>query len=225
MTGIKRLGTVQYHLVEVSPFVFGGKLLMFESVRPRTPDNTRGGKHYLRIRELHDGTRDAATAEEFQAGKVLCEFGEGFTFGVPMVHDGAVYVYACPAEREKTCDISVFRSTDLQTWTESVAITGENEGLFNSSVCEADGRFVMAYETNDRRWPAFHHQVRRVERSGELDENAGGAGHLWHRSLHGLPGDPMAGRRLLPVLPGEAFREVVVRGVWRPPRRISRRGR
>jgi len=155
MLGIRKLGTVQDHLVEVSPFEYGNELLIFESVRPRTPDNTHGGNHYLRIRRLHDGTRDVRSAEEFAACEVLTEFGEGFTFGVPFVWDSSVYVYATLADKPEVDDIHLFRTTDMKAWEESIALRGENERLYNCTVCRAGDRFVMAYETNDERWPAF----------------------------------------------------------------------
>ncbi len=156
MQGIRKLGTVQENLVEVSPFVFNGELLMFESVRERTPDNTRNGKHYLRLRRFPDGNRDVTSREEFAAMEVITEFGEGFTFGVPFVHDGTVYIYATLHYKPETDDVHVFWSTDLKTWQERVAVRGENERLYNTSVCQdGSGRFIMAIETNDRRWPAF----------------------------------------------------------------------
>jgi len=156
MKGIRKLGTVQVHLVEVSPFVYRGKLLILESVRPRTPDNTHDGRHYLRIRELHDSTRDVRSSEEFAAGRILTEFGDGFTFGVPFVGDAQIFVYASHAVKEaESDDIHVFRSADRKTWDQRVAIPGAHERLYNSSVCRAEERFVMAYETNDRAYPAF----------------------------------------------------------------------
>lgn len=165
MTGIKKLGTVQYQLVEVSPFVYQRRLLILESVRPNTPDNTHGGLHYLRIRELHDGTRDVQSPQEFQAGRVLTEFAEGFTFAVPFIRGDEVFVYASlGVKEEESDDIYVFRSADLHNWEQSVAIVGDRERLFNCSVCTdsrragfqpAGQRFVMCYETNDATWPAF----------------------------------------------------------------------
>ena len=156
MEGIRKLGTVQYQLVETSPFVYQGRLLILESVRPQTPDNARGGLHYLRIRELHDGTRDAQSAEEFQAGRVLAEFGEGFTFAALFVRDDEVFVYASlGVKEEESDDIHLFRSADLQTWEQSVALVGENERLYNCSVCSDGQRFVMCYETDDAAYPAF----------------------------------------------------------------------
>ena len=43
----------------------------------------------------------------------------------------------------------------LRDWRQSVAIRQENEHLFNSSVCTADGGFVMAYDTDDPRYVPF----------------------------------------------------------------------
>jgi alpha-L-fucosidase len=34
-------------------------------------------------------------------------------------------------------------------------VEGENEGIFNTSVCRAPGGFVMAYESDDRTYPPF----------------------------------------------------------------------
>lgn len=156
MKDIRKLGTVQYHLVEVSPFVYRGKLLIFESVRPRTPDNTHDGRPYLRIRELHDGTRDVQSPEEFAGGRILTEFGDGFTFGVPFVWDERVLVYASLAAKEtESDDIHVFWSGDMKAWDRRVAIPGTHERLYNSSVCRVRDRFIMAYETNDPAYPAF----------------------------------------------------------------------
>ncbi|MDP6125779.1 MAG: hypothetical protein QGH20_08495 [Candidatus Latescibacteria bacterium] len=155
MSEIIKLGTVQKHLVEVSPFLYDGRLLMFESVRPRTPDNTHGGDHYLRIRELGGGTGDVGSAEEFADGKLLTEFGDGMTFGVPFVWDDTVYVYATLADKPEVDDIFLFWSNDMSMWQQRVVVAGQDERLFNCSVCRAGDRFVMSYESNDKTWPAF----------------------------------------------------------------------
>jgi hypothetical protein len=120
-----------------------------------TPDNTHDGKYYLRIRRLGDGSGDARSAEEYVGGEILIEFGDGFTFGVPFVWDDVIHVYATVIEKGDQDDIHVFRSGDMSTWEHSVAVRGESERLYNSTVCRAGDRFVMAYETNDDRWPAF----------------------------------------------------------------------
>ena len=117
MPPIRKLGTLEYQLVETSPFVYRGELLILESVRPQTPDNTHDGLHYLRIRRLADGTRDVRDADEFAACEVLTEFGEGFTFAVPEVREDKVFVYATRGMKEgETDDVWVVRSDDLANW-------------------------------------------------------------------------------------------------------------
>ncbi len=153
---LTKLGTLQDHLVETSPFVYRGELLILESVRPRTPDNARAGEHYLRVRRLADGTRDVRDREEFAACEVLSEFGEGFTFAAPFVRGDEVFVYASLGVKTTPGDnIHVFRSSDLRTWEQSVAIVGVDERLYNCSVCADGERYVMALESNDARWPSF----------------------------------------------------------------------
>ncbi len=157
MRGIRKLGTVQDNLVEVSPFVYRGELLLFESVRSDTPDNTRDGRSYLRLRRFPDGSRDVVEREEFAAMEVLTEFGEDFMFGVPFVWNDTIHVSATRSQKPDVDDVHVFSSRDLNNWDEHVAVRGENEQLFNTSICHdaVKNRFVMAIETNDRRWPAF----------------------------------------------------------------------
>ena len=48
-------------------------------------------------------------------------------------------------------------SADLKTWTEPVLVLESegNELIYNTAVCRGKDRFVLLYETNDSRWPAF----------------------------------------------------------------------
>ncbi len=156
MPPIRKLGTVQHQLVETSPFVYRGELLILESVRPLTPDNTHGGLHYLRLRRLADGTRDVRDADEFAACEVLSEFAEGFTFAVPFVRGDELFVYATQGIKEgDTDDVVLFRSDDPDHWEQSLAVQAVGERFYNTSVCSDGERHVMAIETNDSRWPNF----------------------------------------------------------------------
>ena len=154
---LRKLGTLMDHLVETSPFVYRGELLILESVRPRMEDNTRGGDHYLRIRRLADGTRDVRSAEEFADCEVLTEFGEMHTFAAPFVRGDEVFVYASRRDEDDAVleEISVFRSDDLQNWEQGLAIKGVDERLFNCSVCFDGERHVMALESDYGPWPNF----------------------------------------------------------------------
>ncbi|MGM0492964.1 MAG: hypothetical protein ACQER1_08465 [Armatimonadota bacterium] len=154
---LRKLGTLMDHLVETSPFVYQGELLLLESVRPRTPGSSRPGEHYLRIRRLADGTRDVRDAGEFAGCEVLAEFGHGHTFAAPIVRDDEVFVYA--SRRDEAGDIvdeiTVFRSGDLREWDQQLAIKGVEERLFNCSVCHDGERYVMALESDFRPSPYF----------------------------------------------------------------------
>lgn len=154
---LRKLGTLTPHLVETSPFVYRGELLILESVRPRTPDSMRPGEHYLRIRRLADGTRDVRDADEFAGCKVLSEFGHTHTFAAPIVHDEEIFVYASRRgdDGEILDEITVFRTSDLQSWESQLAIKGVDERLFNCSVCHDGERYVMALESDFGPYPYF----------------------------------------------------------------------
>ena len=126
---------------EVSPVVWQGRLLHLVSVRPIDAPAERV---WL---ELQDG-RD---------GKVISTLGRGYSLASAFAWQGTLYVYAARLDREGWRDVTEFRSRDLVTWSPArVVITGNaDEQLFNTSVCRAGDRFLMAYESNDPRWPAF----------------------------------------------------------------------
>lgn len=154
---LRKLGTVMPHLVETSPFVHRGEVLILESVRPKTPDSVRPGEHYLRIRRLADGTRDVRDADEFAACEVLTEFAEAHTFAAPFVRDDEIFVFASKRGEDGNIldEITVFRTADLQNWESRLAIKGVDERLFNCSVCFDGERYVMALESDFGPWPSF----------------------------------------------------------------------
>ena len=51
--------------------------------------------------------------------------------------------------------MTMFSSSDLKHWRRRLVVKGENEELFNTSVCEGPDGFVMAYESNDPAYPPF----------------------------------------------------------------------
>lgn len=131
---------IRRDLCELAPVVWDGRLCHMECVRPG-----QGGTkedYYLVL-------NDAATGQE------IARFAEGYSLASALVHDRMFYAFASRFEDNNWNDVTVFRSKDLKTWEQSVAITQDNEHLFNSSVCEGPDGFVMAYETNDPQWPAF----------------------------------------------------------------------
>ncbi len=127
-------------LCELSPLIWKGRLCHLKSVRPGS-----GGErtdYYLLL-------EDAATGEE------LARFAEGYSLASAFVRGGFLYAFAARFEPDGWHDVTVFRSGDLEHWESKLALAGENEQLFNTSVCEGPDGFVMAYESNDPAYPAF----------------------------------------------------------------------
>ncbi len=131
---------VRKEMCEMAPFVWKGRLCHMDCVRPATGGTAADYKLVF---------TDAA------GGAKLGECGQGYGLASIIVHRGRAYVYASRMENGGWHDVTLFSSADLVHWDKQVAITGENEELFNSSVCKGPDGFVMTYESNDPRWPAF----------------------------------------------------------------------
>ena len=141
-------------LVEVTPFVFKDRLYLLENHQkfwdiPQAEHGSRFLEDEVRI-------RDVAT------GKLVSVAIKGHGFATALVWEGRVYVYAGdygqnkPRRRQIT-EINMTSSDDLVHWTKpkTVIRSENNEILFNTAVCRGKDGFVLLYETNDRRWPAF----------------------------------------------------------------------
>ncbi len=127
-------------ICEVSPAVWRDRLALMKCLRPAT-GGTRADYH-LQL-------------EDVENGRLLARFAEGYSLASAFVNEGTFYAFASRYAPDGWNDVTVFKSKDLQTWETQVAITQENEQLFNSSVCRGPAGFVMAYESNDPRFPAF----------------------------------------------------------------------
>lgn len=127
-------------LCEVAPIVWKGRLCLMECVRP-----VEGGtpkEYYLRLKDVETGAE-------------LGRWAEGYGFGCVIVKDDRLYSYVSRYENKDWNDVTLFQSSDLKNWAKSVVIEQQKEHLFNSSVCEADKGYVMAYETNDPTYTPF----------------------------------------------------------------------
>lgn len=125
---------------EVSPFVWRDRLALLKCHRPASGGSTND--YFL-------------TVEDVETGRRLARFAEGYSLASAFAHDGRLYVFASRFAPGGWNDVTVFHSADLERWESRVTIRQESEQLFNSSVCAAPEGFVMAYESNDSRWPAF----------------------------------------------------------------------
>ncbi|MBE7503863.1 MAG: hypothetical protein HS113_26970 [Verrucomicrobiales bacterium] len=128
------------NLCEVSPAVWQGRLVLLKCVRPASGGSRND--YYLEI-------------EDVESGRALARFAEGYSLACAFVEAGTFHAFAARFTPEGWNDVTRFTSRDLRTWESQVVIPQENEQLFNSSVCRGPAGFVMAYESNDPRYPAF----------------------------------------------------------------------
>ncbi|MGO8744429.1 MAG: hypothetical protein ACLQNE_00435 [Thermoguttaceae bacterium] len=129
----EKLGT---NVMESTPLVCKGRRLMFHSRRIDAPKPDLN-QMYLFL-------------ADHQTGKELTRFGARHSLGSAFVRGDEIHVFAADhTENDWFHDIYHFRSTDLKTWTRELAIRREgSEHLLNSSVCQDEQGFLMAYESN-----------------------------------------------------------------------------
>lgn len=127
-------------MCEVTPVVWNGRACLMEAVRPASGGSTE--EFYLVLKDL-------------DSGKQLARFAEGYGLACAIVHGDTFYAFASRYENSDWNDVTVFWSRDLTNWESRIVIEQENEHLFNSSVCAGPDGFVMAYESNDSKYPAF----------------------------------------------------------------------
>jgi alpha-L-fucosidase len=127
---ICKLGTLDLDMVEMTPVVFRDWLYRFEYVRKDYHAN-KTGDSYFRFIDVETGKETPAFAKGYDLGCAYAEGGTMWAFGVDD-WDGE--------------NIAVFRSTDLEHWEQRPALKLPGWGLFNTSVCKADDRYVMAIE-------------------------------------------------------------------------------
>ena len=134
-TSIRRLGTFDLDIVEANPVVFRGKPYLMEYIRNRKSTICRDGRpvSHFRFRDLTD-------MKTFSA-----PFGFGLHMGNAFVKDDHIVVTA--VEDWGRGRFYELESDDMVTWSEPRVILEDAswEG-YNTTVCEADGRYVMAFE-------------------------------------------------------------------------------
>ena len=140
-------GKLDSPVVEVTPFVFGGRYYMLENWR-----------HSWDVPDSPCTDRDAEEiwVRDVEADEYVSQAFTGHSLGIAFVWDRRVYAFAPNGIRGRK-EISMTVSDDLKSWAEPTVVlrANSNETFFNVSVCRAAGRFVMLVETNDPKWPAF----------------------------------------------------------------------
>ena len=127
---IRKLGTLDLDMVETTPVVFRDRLYRFEYVRPGYATNKTGDSYFRFI--------------DVGSGKASNAFAKGYDLGCAYAEQDAMWVFG--VDNWDGENIAVFRSTDLEHWEQHKALNLPGWGLFNTSVCKAGDRYVMAIE-------------------------------------------------------------------------------
>ena len=135
---VKKTGKIFYtddsHVCEVTPFLWEGKLLLLSSV------------HHHEAEAVEDKITLQIT--DPASGEIVARFGAGCSFACAFVEDNTLHVFASRGGYWQG-DIVHLKTTDLKSWTETPAVSRENEHLLNSSVCRDGDGYIMAYETDN----------------------------------------------------------------------------
>lgn len=142
---------VRRNLCELSPFVWKGRLGHLECIRPASGGTTSDYCILL---------KDAET------GKEWARCADGYGLASLLLRRGTFYIFASKWDNGNWRDVTLFTSSDVKHWESKVVLEGENEGIFNTSVCRGPDGFVMAYESNDPAYPPF---TVKVARSSDLE--------------------------------------------------------
>jgi alpha-L-fucosidase len=127
---IRKLGTIDTDIVETTPVVFRGRLYRLEYVRSTYPANKTGNSYFRFI--------------DVQSGRSTPAFAAGYDLGCAVVDQNSIWVFGV---KEWDGDIiASFHSSDLEHWERMDALKLPGWGLFNTSVCQAEKRFIMAIE-------------------------------------------------------------------------------
>jgi hypothetical protein len=127
---IEKIGTIDCDLVETTPVVFKGRLYRFEWVRANYSGNTIG--NHFRLMDV-------------EADKATPDFALGYVHGSAFVEGDTVYVTGT-LKRPEGDKIDLFVSRDLVNWETRPVLGGPEWGIFNTSMCKADGKYVLMFE-------------------------------------------------------------------------------
>jgi len=134
---IQKLGTIDLLMVETTPVVFKNRLFRFEYVRDNYHANKTGASYFRFI--------------DVQTGKATPAFAKGKHLGCAFVVSSGDTVYAFGVDKWGGSKITLFQSKDMEKWDERLALHLPGWELFNTSVCKANGRYVMAVEVGGPR--------------------------------------------------------------------------
>ena len=127
---IKKLGTIDLDMVETTPIVFRDSLYRFEYVRANYWANDSGDSHFRFV--------------EHDTGRPSKPFARGYHLGNVYVEDDALF--ATGTNKVDGERVDIFASSDMERWESWNALDLPGYGLFNTSLCRADGKYVLMFE-------------------------------------------------------------------------------
>ncbi|MBM3499142.1 MAG: glycoside hydrolase family 43 protein [Armatimonadetes bacterium] len=127
---IRKLGTIDCDLVETTPIVFRDRLFRFEYVRAGYSGN-RTGESYFRF-------------VDHASGDASAPFARGYHLGNAFVEDDRLYVTGTNVWDGDRVDL--FVSGDMESWESRSALNLPGYGIFNTSLCRAEDRYVLMFE-------------------------------------------------------------------------------
>lgn len=127
---ITKLGTIDCDLVETTPVVWRDRLYRFEYVRIGYAGNSTGDSYFRFV--------DHAT------GTVSPAFAHGYHLGNVFVEDDVLYVTGTDIWDGERVDL--FASDDMESWERWNALNLPGWGIFNTSLCRAEGQYVLMFE-------------------------------------------------------------------------------
>jgi len=131
---------IRRNMCELSGVMWRNRLYHMACVRP--PSGGTPEDYYL---ELMDAEK----------GGERVRFAQGYGLACAHVFDDIFYAYASRWDNDTWNDVTLFKSSDLKHWEQKLVLKQEREHIFNTSVCDAPDGFVMAYESDDPRYPPF----------------------------------------------------------------------
>ena len=140
-------------LVETTPFVFHDRLYLLENYQAHVDSATKAVDA--------DRHLDTVRIRDVEADKIVSVALRVHQFATLFVWQDRAYVFGAkringdPLRRART--ISLTSSADLVHWTEPQTVfEGQgNEHIFNTAVCRGPDQFILLYETDDAKYPAF----------------------------------------------------------------------
>jgi hypothetical protein len=127
---IRKLGTIDCDLVETTPIVFRGRLYRFEYVRTGYAGNKTGEPYFRFV--------------DHTTGEVSVPLARGYHLGNVFVERDVLYVTGTNTWDGERVDLLV--SADMESWETHDALNLPGYGIFNTSMCRAEDRYVLMFE-------------------------------------------------------------------------------